>query len=65
MQTVEWMSYSGSSHFSDTNSYKILFISSYDLKDMDLASFTHILPFSENGQKRENVSHPQGGSTGG
>jgi hypothetical protein len=43
MQTVEWMSYSGSSHFSDTNLYKILFISSFCLKAMNLARFAQIL----------------------
>jgi hypothetical protein len=48
MQTVEWMSYSGSSHFSDTNSYKILFILSYGLKDMDLEKFKYLQEFSEN-----------------
>jgi hypothetical protein len=47
MQTVEWMSYSGSSHFSDKLSYKILFISGYGLKDMNFARFKHFLLFSE------------------
>jgi hypothetical protein len=48
MQTSKWMSYSDSSHFSDKNSYKTLFISSYELKDMNLASFKHLQEFSEN-----------------
>jgi hypothetical protein len=39
IQTVEWMSYSGSSHFSDKLSYKILFISSCRLKDMGINRF--------------------------
>jgi hypothetical protein len=51
MQTGKWMLYSDSSHFSDKLSYKILFIPSYRLKDMDLASLTPLQQFSEN---REN-----------
>jgi hypothetical protein len=43
MQTEVWMSYSDSSHFSDKNSYKILFISNYGLEDMNLAKFNHFL----------------------
>jgi hypothetical protein len=39
MQTGKWMSYSDSMHFSDKNSYKILFISSYGSKDMIYARF--------------------------
>jgi hypothetical protein len=42
MQTGLWMAYSNSMHFSDQLSYKILFISSYGLKDMNLASFAHL-----------------------
>jgi hypothetical protein len=41
MQTKIWMSYSNSMHFSDKLSYKILFISSYGLKDLNLANFAH------------------------
>jgi hypothetical protein len=37
MQTVVRMAYSNSMHFSDKLSYKILFISSYGLKDVNLA----------------------------
>jgi hypothetical protein len=51
MQTGKWMLYSDSSHFYDKLSYKILFIPSYRLKDMDLASLTPLQQFSEN---REN-----------
>jgi hypothetical protein len=47
MQTGVWMTYSDSTHFSDKFSYKILFISSYGLKDMNLASFKHLQQFSE------------------
>jgi hypothetical protein len=46
MQTVEWMSYSGSSHFSDKLSYKILFISNYGLKDINFARFKYSQEFS-------------------
>jgi hypothetical protein len=41
------MSYSDSTHFSEQNSYKILFISSYGLKDMNLARFEHLQQFLE------------------
>jgi hypothetical protein len=51
MQTNISMAYSNSTHFSDKLSYKILFISSYKLKDMDLASMTPLQQFLEN---REN-----------
>jgi hypothetical protein len=36
MQTVVWMAYSDYSHFSEQLSYKILYISRYGLKDMNL-----------------------------
>jgi hypothetical protein len=39
------MAYSDSTHFSDKNSYKILFISSYRLKDINFASLTHLQEF--------------------
>jgi hypothetical protein len=48
MQTEVWMSYSGSSHFSEQFSYKTLFISSYGLEDMNLARIKQIQQFSEN-----------------
>jgi hypothetical protein len=41
------MTYSGSSHFSDKISYKILFISSYRLKDMILTRFAYLQQFLE------------------
>jgi hypothetical protein len=47
MQTVVWMAYSDSTHFSDKFSYKILCISSYGLKDMNLARFKYLQEFSE------------------
>jgi hypothetical protein len=37
MQTDIWMVYSDSMHFSDKLSYKILFISTYGLKDINFA----------------------------
>jgi hypothetical protein len=37
MQAGVWMSYSGSSHFSDSKTYKTLFILSYQTKDMNFA----------------------------
>jgi hypothetical protein len=47
MQTVEWMSYSGSSHFSEQLSYKILFILSCGWKDMNYARFKYLQEFLE------------------
>jgi hypothetical protein len=41
------MAYSDSMHFSDKFSYKILFISSYGLKDINLARFKYLQEFSE------------------
>jgi hypothetical protein len=37
------MTYSDSMHFSDKNSYKIPFVSSYGLKDMNYARFAGVL----------------------
>jgi hypothetical protein len=51
MQTDIWISYSNSTHFSDKFSYKILFISSYRLKDMNFARFTHLQQFSAKQRK--------------
>jgi predicted aminopeptidase len=48
MQTVVWMAYSDSSHFFDKISYKILFISTYRLKDMILTKFKHLQQFFRN-----------------
>jgi hypothetical protein len=42
MQTVVWMAYSDSTHFSDEKSYKILCILSCGLKDMNFASFAYL-----------------------
>jgi hypothetical protein len=48
MQTIIWMSYSDSTHFSDKLSYKILVISSYGLKDMILTRFAYLQQFQKN-----------------
>jgi hypothetical protein len=53
MQTGLWMAYLDSTHFSDKISYKILFIPSYGLKDMNLARITYLQEFSEK-RKRKN-----------
>jgi hypothetical protein len=45
MQTSIWMVYSDSMHLSDKFSYKILFISSYGLEDMNLARFAYLQEF--------------------
>jgi hypothetical protein len=45
MQTGTWMENLDSMHFSDKISYKILFISSYRLKDMIYARLTHLQQF--------------------
>jgi hypothetical protein len=51
MQTSLWIAYSDSTYFSEQLSYKILHISSYELKDMNLASFTHLQQFSAKWRK--------------
>jgi hypothetical protein len=56
MQTGLWMVYSNSMHFSDKLSYKILFISSYRLKDINLARLKYLQEFSE--KKREVETGP-------
>jgi hypothetical protein len=43
------MAYSDSSHLSDKISYKILFISSYGLKDINLTRFKHLWKHLNNG----------------
>jgi hypothetical protein len=58
MQTVVWMAYSDSSHFSDKISYKILFISSYGSKDINFARLEQILQFSAK-QRREELFSPR------
>jgi hypothetical protein len=47
MQTVVWMTYSDSTHFSDQLSYKIHFILSYGLKDMNYAKFKNLQEFQK------------------
>jgi hypothetical protein len=56
MQTSIWMAYSDSMHFSDKFSYKILFILSYGLKDINLARFKYLQEFSE--EKNRNWAGP-------
>jgi hypothetical protein len=53
------MAYLASTHFSDKFSYKILFISSYQSKDMNYATLEQILPFSQNRNRTRNFSHPE------
>jgi hypothetical protein len=45
MQVGVWMSYSSSSHFSDSKTYKTHFILSYGLKDINFASFKYFMQF--------------------
>jgi hypothetical protein len=47
MQTGIWMAYSDSTHFSDPKTYKILFIPSYGLKDINLAKFAYLQEFQK------------------
>jgi hypothetical protein len=47
------MAYSDSTQFSDKLSYKIFFILSYGLKDMNLTRFAYLQGFSENGGRVE------------
>jgi hypothetical protein len=53
MQTGLWMAYSDSTHFSDKLTYKILFFSSYGLKDMNLARITYLQEFSEKRKRKK------------
>jgi hypothetical protein len=46
------MAYSDSTHFSDKLSYKILFISSYSLEDVNFVRFKYLQQFSEKQIKR-------------
>jgi hypothetical protein len=57
------MAYSDSTHFSDKLSYKIIFISSYQSKDMIFAKLTHLQEFSETDKMRA-VSHQTDSSPG-
>jgi hypothetical protein len=52
MQTDIWMVYSGSIHFSDKLSYKILFVSSYGLKDINYARCKYLQEFQKTKQKK-------------
>jgi hypothetical protein len=58
MQAGVWMSYSGSLYFSDKLLYKILFILSYQSKDMNFARLEQILQFSAK-QRREKLFSPR------
>jgi hypothetical protein len=51
------MLYSDSTHFSDKFSYKILFIPSYGLKDMNFARYKHLQEFLENRDFSGTFSH--------
>jgi hypothetical protein len=64
MQIGKWMSYSYSSHFSDKFSYKILFISSFGVKDMNLAISAHLQQFSVKQIFRGDFSHRGGSQPG-
>jgi hypothetical protein len=52
------MAYSDSMHFSDKFSYKILFILSYRLKDMNYARFAQILQFPEKQKQKQELFSP-------
>jgi hypothetical protein len=45
MQTVVWMASLDSTHFSDPKTYKILFIPSYGLKDMNFVRYKYLQQF--------------------
>jgi hypothetical protein len=53
------MPYSDSTHFSDKLSYKILFISSFGVKDMNLAISAHLQQFSVKQIKRLGFFSPK------
>jgi hypothetical protein len=59
------MAYLDSTHFSDNFSYKIRFIPSYGLKDMDLATLTPLQQFSEIRENGGTFLTEQGASPGG
>jgi hypothetical protein len=58
------MAYSDSMHFSDTNSYRILFIPTYGLKDMNFARSAYLLEFWKTGNRDKIVSHRGGACRG-
>jgi hypothetical protein len=64
MQTSIWMIYSDSTHFSDWNSYKILCIPSYGLKDINFARSAYLLEFRKTGNRDKIVSHRGGACRG-
>jgi hypothetical protein len=64
MQTSIQMAYSDSTHFFDKFSYKILFISSYQSKDMNLASLTPLQQFFRKQRKWWDFSHRKGTGLG-
>jgi hypothetical protein len=61
MQAGVWMAYLDSTHFSDKIAYKIFFISSYGLKDIDLTSFTYLQEFQKKteNERLENWAGPE------
>jgi hypothetical protein len=60
------MPYSDSVHFSDSKTYKTLFIPTYGLKDMTFARLAYLQQFfSEKRERREDFSHPGRGSPSG
>jgi hypothetical protein len=59
------MLYSDSTHFSDPKTYKILFISSYQTKDVSFAKLTHLQEFSEKQRTSWVFSHPREASCSG
>jgi hypothetical protein len=56
------MTYLDSTYFSDKFSYKILFILSYQLKDINFASFAYLQEFLEKQRKRGELFSPKGNS---
>jgi hypothetical protein len=58
------MAYSDSTHFSDKLSYKILFILSYELKDINFARSAYLLEFRKTGNRDKIVSHRGGACIG-
>jgi hypothetical protein len=59
MQASIWMAYLNSIHFSEKLSYKILFISSYGLKDMNFARCKYLQEFQKTKIEAGTFSHPQ------
>jgi hypothetical protein len=60
MQTVVWMAYSNSTHFSDPKTYKTLFIPSYGLEDINFARLTCLQDFSEKTENSCGFFSPRG-----